>query len=63
MNSAYNFYREGVMSSYYKRIGDSKQQHAALINQVAIAGLLFGFGFLTYYIMSGSKNSEGVVES
>ena len=50
------------MSNYYKRLGDSRQQHAALINQVAIAGLLIGFGFLTYYIMSGSKNSEGVVE-
>ena len=62
MNSAYNFYREGVMSNYYKRLGDSKQHHAALINQVAIAGLLIGFGFLTYYIMSGNKNSEGEVE-
>ena len=62
MNSSYNFYREGVLGNYYRKIGDSTKQHVASINQIAVVGLLLGFSFLTYYSTSDSQSTEGAVE-
>ena len=62
MNSAYNFYREGVLGNYYRKIGESTKQQADNMNQMARVGLLLGFSFLMYYSTSDSQSTEGAVQ-